>query len=392
MLFAIKLAEAAEICLKKSSLGPNCFSPEHPYYGAWSARAGADEAGGDSPRRRNGSGSIGGDGIEQVGRGGYILVVEQVIHGYMKMEKWEAALRWAGKALQLDIDDDCGIRFVMPVSMLKLGMGLPCVKFCMGWLDELGGAGPAVPVTGAWAGAGGGGVVGGVDLGLDMVQGRYVRAAGRWPRMAFLVALGCWWMFVESGMVNQYVKRGSGNGSGNNNGLAAGGSGLPVCKSARAWLRLGHKSNRHVLRILLTMITHKTTYIGPTGYITGAQSTIPSPTITPISSTPAAGFPDPAGYEEANDFIYSTHGLFMDESRDVQKWLVDTAHTWVVNTCPGCVQREGRVGEHKACLGCRGEWYCGVECQRRCWGMHKIRCREVMRERKMRGLGRGLGA
>ncbi|RPB19536.1 hypothetical protein L211DRAFT_842616 [Terfezia boudieri ATCC MYA-4762] len=169
-------------------------------------------------------------------------------------------------------------------------------------------------------------------------------------------------------MVKQCVKRGGGstgncnNGTGTeiNNGGGGGGGGLPVCKSARAWLRLGHKSNRHVLRILLTMITHKTTYFGPTGYITGAQSTIPSPTITPTSSAPAAGFPNPAGYEEANDFIYSTHGLFMDEERDVQRWLVDTAHMWVVNTCPGCGQKEVRVGEHKACLGCRGEWYVEV--------------------------------
>ena len=287
--------------------------------------------------------------------------------------------------LELDKGDDCGIRYMAPVYMLKAGNELQAVKFCMRWLDEFGGVGGGGVV------GGGGMSVGGVDLGLDMVQGRYVRAAMKNPRFAFLVAVGCWKMFcaVAGGaLVNGGCSGGGGIGGGRGGGRGiTGGGGLYVCRSARAWLRLGHKSNRHVLRILLTMITHKSTYIGPTGYLnTSASSSAPG----------TVGGPD--SYEEANDFIFSTSGLLLDEADNIPRWLCDTAHMWVLNTCPGCGTREAKVGEHKACMGCRGEWYCGVECQRRSWEGHKRRCVEVRKDRKMRALmgrpswgGAGLG-
>ena len=377
-LFCSDLAHAAAKCLKRSSLGPDCFEPSHPLYGNWSARAGNEISDDDAS-----STSVRGDGTERVGRGAYVLILEQFVHGCLRSHKWEKALSLSRDMLELDRDDDCGVRFAIPVAMLKLGMGLPTVKFCWDWLDELGGAAPLPAALGwsqAWGSTRGGGVVEGVDLELDMVQGKYHRAATRWPRMAFLVALGMWWMFVD---ISGIQRRGTG-GNGNTS------RGPPGCRSAKAWLRLGHKSNRHVLRILLTMVNHKNTFLGPTGYLSGQS--IPSPTAKPGQYPPSTfrdslPFPDPSSYEEASDFIYSTDGLFMDESREVPRWLSETAHALVANTCPGCRQKEARVGDHRACLGCRTELYCGVECQKKCWGRHKEECNRVRNGRKMRRMG-----
>lgn len=351
--------------------------PSHPLYGSWSAKAGNEISEDEGSR---GSAGVGGDSTERVGRGAYVLVLEQFIHGCLRSQKWENALSLSIDMLELDRGDDCGVRFIMPVAMLKLGLGSQAVKFCWKWLDESGGTAPLPASLGwsqTWGSTRGGGVVDGVDLELDMVQGKYHRAVAMWPRMAFLVALGMWWIFTD-------ISRMPGRGIGGN------GRGLPVCRSAKAWLRLGHKSNRHVLRILLTMVTHKNTFLGPTGYLSGQS--VPSPTTKPGQYTPstprnALPFPDPSSYEEANDFIYSTHGLFMDESREVPRWLSETTHALVANTCPGCRQKEVIVGEHRACLGCRTELYCGVDCQRKCWERHKEECNKVRNGVKMRKMG-----
>lgn len=65
----------------------------------------------------------------------------------------------------------------------------------------------------------------------------------------------------------------------------------------------------------------------------------------------------------------------------VKEWLLENEEEIKKRACDavGCGNVEEAVGILKACSGCRGWWYCGIECQTRDWkeGGHRRVCKEA---------------
>ncbi|KAI5806840.1 hypothetical protein DFH27DRAFT_642841 [Peziza echinospora] len=405
---------------------PDPFTSLHPLYGNWSALPSANLPSNLVHLGKPHSTSAQYNNLLTTATQGYLhTLFQQTLHLSLSGH-YTPALTASSHLLHLNRQDDFGVRFRIPIYMLKLNMPLQAVRFCLAWLEDT--TPTSTPTANNSSSSGfwdrkrswdenweqeavvgvienSRGKVGGVDLSLDMVQGRYQRGAFAMPGMAFLVALGCWRMWKAAG-----------------GGLPGGGGGVggkaqACCLYARSWLRLAHKANKHVLRILLSSIMLPGKYIGPTGYmstrgggraplIIAGPSPTPSTTANPSSGNPNTGKNNNGGnsnrpkdlvgtntgmdtYEEANDFLFTTQGLFT-ESDEVKQWLYDTMFSVVANTCLGCGKKETRVGEHRACLSCHSEWYCGLECQNRAWGGHKRRCVEIRKGRKLREMGTGL--
>ncbi|GBE79251.1 hypothetical protein SCP_0204480 [Sparassis crispa] len=138
------------------------------------------------------------------------------------------------------------------------------------------------------------------------------------------------------------------------------------CLLARQYLRIGAKVNPHVLMKIL-------------GKVEQPRSL----------NMDARTFNGP---EQAHDYLWLTQDLWMEPC--VWAWADGDAEAkaCVLRKCsrPDCGRLEERVAEFKRCGGCKEAVYCGPECQKEDWKVHKAKCQEAKRIKELvRAMGQG---
>lgn len=125
------------------------------------------------------------------------------------------------------------------------------------------------------------------------------------------------------------------------------------CSFSLSWLKYAYMANKHILTLLVK---------DPSTY----------------SKTPDMSPRMMGSMAQANDYVVYC-GSSWKKSAEAREWLKDSAKEIAKKKCdgPGCEKIEERLGCFKACGGCKDEFYCGVECQKKDWteGGHKKKCK-----------------
>ncbi|KAI5799892.1 hypothetical protein EDC01DRAFT_777085 [Geopyxis carbonaria] len=287
--------------------GENCFEPEAEVYGHF---------------------------WRLVETRGYVRLLLDTVFTAADAQKYDTAVEFAKRVLQMNHGDNNGIRDRVPLFMLHLNRPLDALNFCLSWLDTAhdtydsarycpsGGFADLTRYTKE-------------DFDPTQPLPTKVQNLGH-ASLIFTAALSVFQLFGE-------------------------------CVLSTSWLREGHKANAHVVEQLLA----------------------------PQSSWPTGTNQSPRGLgsePEALDYIFYSRSLWEDEA--VMKWVRGTADEVAKRECSAreCRKVESARGEYKMCAGCRASWYCGTDCQAVDWRAgHRRRCKEEKNIRELtEKMGKGM--